>query len=105
MTPLMRRRVRGTRFRMRVRSSMFNRLRNRTAYQKYLESPAWIAVRTKKLIQNPECEYKVSGIACGSKFFLQCHHLRYPVRWEDTQVHHLQTLCRRHHAAVHGKPV
>lgn len=96
-------RVSRTRFRTRVRQSMFNRLRTRTAYQKFLESSAWARIRAKKLQQNPACEFRVGNGFCGSKYNLQCHHVVYPVRWEQTQVHHLQTLCRRHHAAVHGK--
>lgn len=100
----MRNRLARTRFRQRLRSNMFNRFRTRNAYSNFLQSAKWFGIRAKKLAVNPTCEHKDDdGRICGSRYELQCHHLRYPVRWEDTQTHHLQTLCRAHHAKVHGK--
>jgi hypothetical protein len=85
---------------------MFNRFRTRNAYAAFLQSAKWLAIRAKKLAVNPTCEYKDhDGRICGSRHNPNCHHVTYPVRWEDTQTHHLMTVCRTHHAKIHGKAI
>ena len=65
------------------------------AYQKYLLSPHWKMLRSKKLKINKLCE------KCDSDKKINIHHLRYRT-WFNVKIEDLMTLCESCHKKEHG---
>jgi 5-methylcytosine-specific restriction endonuclease McrA len=86
------------RFRTRVRYTVFNRVRTQAAYERFLQSEVWQKLRRLKL---KEAGYCCQSQGCARRWGLECHHLIYPARWEQTQLHHLLVLCGPCHRKRH----
>jgi 5-methylcytosine-specific restriction endonuclease McrA len=66
------------------------------SYELYLQSPEWAALRKKALSRwHHRC------VICGSSFALEVHHITYK-RPYFHRLFALLSLCREHHAAMHG---
>ncbi len=62
----------------------------------FLKSDAWRLISAEKRELVKACE------DCGVTERLQCHHVEYPSRWEDTTMEQLRVLCRGCHREAHG---
>lgn len=71
--------------------------KKKAAYQRFLRSRFWRSLSLQTRVNIGRCQL------CGSENNLQCHHIRYPKRWTDTQPSDLQVLCSRCHCLTHGK--
>ncbi len=68
-------------------------------YQQFLTTKYWFLVRLAKM---EEAKYRCER--CGYGKTIQTHHLSYTIRGrEHLNMRHLQVLCDRCHAKVHGK--
>lgn len=65
-------------------------------YGMFLDSRWWWDLSLRKRRGIRKCE------KCGSRFDLQCHHIRYPENWFDTRLEDLVVLCRVCHEKEHG---
>ena len=75
------------------------RVRRRLAYQKYMHSPQWAAVRAAVMKRaRGRCEHE----GCEAKA-RDIHHMTYPRDLFDTAPRHCQALCKRHHARADKK--
>ena len=66
-------------------------------YADYLQSPHWLALRTRKLAE--------SGATCNrcqSVESLQVHHLYYSKSWWNCRLADLEVLCAACHRKEHG---
>lgn len=69
----------------------------RKKYRLFLQGDLWKSLSQAKKRGVSRCQN------CGKKSrFLECHHVKYPENWEDTQVTDLVVLCRRCHKRIHG---
>lgn len=68
----------------------------REAYKKFLKSQFWLELSSNKKALVDKCE------RCGSREFLECHHLFYRPDWYDTKLEDLEVLCKKHHRKAHG---
>ena len=67
-------------------------------YRQFLQTPFWRDLSRRK---KREAGYRCSE--CGSSQRLECHHLRYPANWFDTDLIDLEVLCRGCHKKRHSK--
>jgi len=67
------------------------------AYDEYMKSDIWRAVRSKRLILDGfRCQL------CGSVQHLEVHHMKYPEQWGGEDIDHdLITLCADCHHRLH----
>lgn len=66
-------------------------------YRKFLQTDLWKSLSKRRKLGIVRCE------SCRKKAKnLECHHVRYPARWEDTKVTDLIVLCRACHREMHG---
>lgn len=64
------------------------------AYAAYIESPAWLETRRRKIISARRC------YACGTKKHLTVHHLTYERKGRE-DLDDLLVLCHQHHMQLH----
>jgi 5-methylcytosine-specific restriction endonuclease McrA len=64
----------------------------RSAWQRYMRSPAWVALRAKAFERDGH-----RCVLCNRDDSLQGHHRRYPARPELDEVGNVYTLCSRCH--------
>ena len=67
-------------------------------YQLFLQSDFW-----KKLSLKRKQKSHFKCYSCGSKENLECHHIFYRDKWEDTRLDDLIVLCNKCHKDKHER--
>ena len=68
-------------------------------YYKYLQSKEWSKIRNEKL--NRENGTKKRCAFCGSRNYLQVHHLVYPANIKKTKQSMIRVVCKDCHELIH----
>ena len=76
---------------------LYNQFMSAQDKQAYMRTVKWFVLRTQVFERD---EYSCQS--CGSKHNLQCHHIDYTYLGSEP-LHHLVTLCRTCHTALHIK--
>ncbi len=76
---------------------LYNQFMSAQDKQAYMRTVNWFVLRTQVFERD---EYSCQS--CGSKHNLQCHHVDYTYLGSEP-LHHLVTLCRTCHTALHIK--